>query len=78
VAIIANLTPLERSDYVVPLPRAGRWIEILNTDAARYSGGNRGNLGVVTAYDIPKGGKSAHARLLLPPLSTLYLEWLGE
>jgi 1,4-alpha-glucan branching enzyme len=77
VAIIANLTPLQRSDYVVPLPRAGRWIEILNTDAARYSGGNRGNLGVVTAYDIPRGGKPAHARLVLPPLSTLYLEWLG-
>jgi 1,4-alpha-glucan branching enzyme len=77
VAIIANLTPLQRSDYVVPLPRAGRWIEILNTDAARYSGGNRGNLGVVTAYDIPRGGKPAHARLVLPPLSTLYLERLG-
>ena len=75
VVVIANMTPVQRDDYVLPLPRAGRWNEILNTDAERYFGGNRGNLGGLTALDAGWSGKPAHERLVLPPLTTLVLEW---
>jgi 1,4-alpha-glucan branching enzyme len=75
VAIILNMTPVEREGYVLPLPRPGQWSEILNTDAERYAGGNRGNLGGVRAEAGEWSGKPAHARLTLPPLSALYLEW---
>jgi len=77
VVVVLNLTAVRREGYALALPRSGRWIECLNTDAERYGGGNRGNLGGVTADDAPWGGKPAHARVLLPPLSALYLEWVG-
>ena len=33
VLVVCNFTPVVRSDYRVGVPRAGRWIERLNTDA---------------------------------------------
>ena len=73
VAVICNFTPVERSDYLCGLPRPGRWREILNTDAATYGGGDRGNLGGVTAEPTPHHGQPASARVVLPPLSAVFL-----
>ena len=77
VVMIANMTPLARDDYVLPLPRPGHWAEILNTDAERYFGANRGNFGGLTAFDAGWSGKPAHARLTLPPLTAMFFEWTG-
>ena len=48
VVVVANFTPVPRDDYRLPLPKAGRWRERLNTDAddlwrqrARQSGRDR-------------------------------------
>ena len=49
VAVISNFTPVPRDGYRVPLPPAGRWREILNTDAAAYGGSGKGNGGWVEA-----------------------------
>ncbi|TCM87619.1 1,4-alpha-glucan branching protein GlgB [Rhodovulum steppense] len=73
VAVICNLTPVERTGVRLGLPQAGRWREVLNTDASAYGGGNRGNLGGVLALDRPHHGLPASAELTLPPLSVLYL-----
>ncbi|ARE38534.1 1,4-alpha-glucan (glycogen) branching enzyme, GH-13-type [Rhodovulum sp. P5] len=73
VVVIANLTPVERPGYRLGLPRAGRWRETLNTDAAIYGGGNRGNMGGITATDTPHQAMPASAEVTLPPLSVLYL-----
>ncbi|CAG0989464.1 MAG: 1,4-alpha-glucan branching protein GlgB [Rhizobiaceae bacterium] len=75
VAIVSNLTPVPREDYRVPLPHAGRWREIVNTDAADYGGSGKGNGGVVEAR---QEGEAAVATLLLPPLATLLLEFVPE
>ena len=53
VAIVSNFTPVPRDGYVLPLPRAGRWREVINTDAADYGGSGRGNMGGVTATATP-------------------------
>ena len=37
------------SDYRLGLPSAGKWDEVVNTDAATYTGSGVGNLGSVTA-----------------------------
>ncbi|MCP5411983.1 MAG: 1,4-alpha-glucan branching protein GlgB [Alphaproteobacteria bacterium] len=70
VAVIANMTPVMRENYRVPLPEGGRWREIINSDAAVYGGSGKGNLGSVQARD---GAVS----LTLPPLATLMLEHEG-
>jgi 1,4-alpha-glucan branching enzyme len=72
VAIVSNFTPVPRHDYVLPLPAPGNWREILNTDAGAYGGSGMGNMGAVAAHAAPSHGKPAHAKVTLPPLSTLY------
>ena len=72
VVVVTNFTPVPREDYVLPLPRAGRWREILNSDAAAYGGSGLGNMGGVPAEAVPSHGKPAHAKVTLPPLATLY------
>ena len=72
VVVISNFTPVPRTGYAVPFPVAGRWREIVNTDAHVYGGSDMGNLGAVTAEPSPLNGKPAQAMVTLPPLSTLY------
>jgi 1,4-alpha-glucan branching enzyme len=75
IVVICNFTPAQRDFYEVPMPRAGRWREIMNTDAADYGGSGKGNGGAVEAR-ADKGG--VKATMLLPPLSTIMLEFAGE
>ncbi|RWI29899.1 MAG: 1,4-alpha-glucan branching protein GlgB [Mesorhizobium sp.] len=75
VAVIANFTPVPRDDYRVPLPTAGRWREIINTDATEYGGSGKGNGGTVEAR-AEAGGISA--TMVLPPLSTIMLEFVPD
>ncbi|GGB24642.1 1,4-alpha-glucan branching enzyme GlgB [Sphingomonas metalli] len=70
VAVIVNMTPVARAPYRVPLPHAGRWREIMNSDAAAYWGSDLGNLGGVEAKD-------GAAWVTLPPLATIMLEFEG-
>lgn len=49
VLVVANMTPVPRSSYRVGVPRAGRWREALNSDAAVYGGSGMGNFGVSAA-----------------------------
>jgi len=72
VAVISNFTPVPRYDYHIPLPTAGRWREIVNTDAQDYGGSGMGNAGAVTAVQDRKG---IGAKVLLPPLATIFLQY---
>lgn len=71
VVVVCNFTPVERADYHLALPVAGKWREALNTDAEIYGGQGRGNLGEVAAEDAPHRDQAASAKVYLPPLSTL-------
>jgi 1,4-alpha-glucan branching enzyme len=75
VAIICNFTPVPRSGYRVPLPHAGRWREVLNTDAHDYGGSGMGNNGMISAT---AEGKGTSALVTLPPLSTIMMEYDPE
>ena len=72
VVALVNMTPVERR-MRVGLPAAGHWDEILNSDAALYGGGNRGNLGGVKTEKTPWHGQAQSALVTLPPLSAIYL-----
>jgi 1,4-alpha-glucan branching enzyme len=73
VAVACNLTPLPRENYVMGVPRAGQWRELLNSDAKAYGGAGWGNLGVVEAAPLAAHGRPHSLTLTLPPLSTLFL-----
>ncbi len=71
VVVIANLTPVPRPRYRIGLPRAGKWLEVLNSDAAVYGGSNMGNLGSVTADERRLHNQPASAEFTLPPMSIM-------
>jgi 1,4-alpha-glucan branching enzyme len=70
-AVLLNLTPVPRYRYRVGLPRAGKWCEVLNSDAAIYGGGNAGNLGGVLALEHKWHQQPYSAEVTLPPLSII-------
>ncbi len=76
VVCVVNMTPVERS-YRLGLPAGGHWDEILNTDSAVYCGGNRGNLGGVTAEAVAWHGQAQSALVTLPPLSAVWFRQAG-
>jgi 1,4-alpha-glucan branching enzyme len=73
LACVVNFSALPRLAYRVGLPVAGRWREVLNTDAAGYGGSGVGNLGSVTAEDTPWHNQPASASLTVPPLGAIWL-----
>ncbi len=73
MACIFNFSGAEHSSYQVGLPHAGRWREVLNTDATVYNGAGAGNMGGVDATENPWHGRPASAVLVLPPSSALWL-----
>ncbi|MFD7459876.1 MULTISPECIES: 1,4-alpha-glucan branching enzyme [unclassified Streptomyces] len=64
---VSNFSPVVRHDYRLWVPEgAVAWEEVLNTDAARYGGGDVTNPGPVKPED-------GHLPLTLPPLATVWL-----
>ncbi|WP_443041432.1 1,4-alpha-glucan branching enzyme [Streptomyces sp. B21-083] len=64
---VSNFSPVVRHDYRLDVPGSvTAWQEVLNTDAARYGGGDILNPGAVTP-------RSSGIRLTLPPLATVWL-----
>ncbi|MEM9317925.1 MAG: 1,4-alpha-glucan branching protein GlgB [Pseudomonadota bacterium] len=72
VVVVSNFTPVPREGYRLGVPHAGRWHEILNTDAAGYGGSNLGNGGSVVADEIAHQGQRASVEITIPPLATLF------
>ncbi|MGW4222078.1 1,4-alpha-glucan branching enzyme [Streptomyces bauhiniae] len=71
---VANLSPLARHDYRLGVPDdVPAWHETLNTDLARYGGGDIAGQGTVKPEPQPWHGRPASIRLTLPPLATVWL-----
>jgi len=75
IVVVMNATPVVREGYIVGVPRAGFYKEILNTDAAHYGGSNVGNIGGQAAAAEPRQGRPFSLCLTLPPLAAIYLKW---
>jgi 1,4-alpha-glucan branching enzyme len=74
IALVAcNFTQVPRDNYQIGVPRGGRWIERLNSDAAYYGGSDIGNFGGIEAAPLPSHGHLHSLSLRLPPLSMLIL-----
>jgi 1,4-alpha-glucan branching enzyme len=73
VVCVSNFSAVPHADFRLGLPVAGEWHEVLNTDAAVYTGSGVGNLGSVTAHEGHHDGQPAHATIVVPPLATIWL-----
>ena len=76
LACVANFSAIPHEGYRIGLPHAGRWDEVLNTDAEAYVGSGVGNLGGVEAHRRWHG-QPASATLRVPPLATVWLHHAG-
>jgi 1,4-alpha-glucan branching enzyme len=74
IMVVCNFTPVPRTDYVIGAPRAGDWIEVLNSDAEAYGGSGMGNPGSLASRDEDMHGLAHSLKLTLPPLSTLFIK----
>ena len=72
VLCVFNFTPIERTDRRIGVPKAGKWREILNSDADIYAGGGRGNMGGKKSEPVPAHGRDHSIEITIPPLSGLY------
>ena len=70
---VANFAGTAKRDYRLGLPRAGRWAEVINTDAGCYGGTGDGNCGTVVADGPPADGQPASATITVGPYATLWL-----
>jgi len=71
MVILCNFPPVMRDYWRVGLPFAGKWTEVMNTDAQAYGGEGRGQNGTITAEDMPWHGRPYSAPVHIPPLSTV-------
>jgi len=74
VVCLFNFTPTPRVAYRLGVPCAGRYKEVLNSDAGLFGGSNVGNAGVVVSEPIPWQGKAHSLLITVPPLGALYLQ----
>lgn len=70
---VCNFTPVPRDNYRIGVPKAGFYMELLNTDSTIYGGSNIGNAGGVYTEPISSHGHSQSVSLRLPPLGMLIL-----
>ncbi|MBI3849106.1 MAG: 1,4-alpha-glucan branching protein GlgB [Verrucomicrobia bacterium] len=73
VLVVLNFTPVVIKNYRVGVPRGGFWKELLNSDSQFYGGGAHGNAGGVQTEPVKQHRQACSVRLILPPLSALFL-----
>ncbi|ALM86762.1 glycogen branching protein [Bordetella sp. N] len=77
VLAISNFTPVPREDYRIGVPRAGRWLERINTDAGDYGGSGMGNGGARHTDPVAAHGREQSLSVTLPPLATVIFQLEG-
>jgi 1,4-alpha-glucan branching enzyme len=70
VVVVASLNDNIFSSYELPWPIAGDWHETFNSDSYDDYSAN-GNGGGISAYEAPRDGQPATARILIPSNSVL-------
>lgn len=76
--IVCNMTPQVHHNYMLGIPYAGEWEEVLNTDDKQYNGSGILNSGVLTTADGLYHGREQSLALTLPPLATVILKLTKE
>jgi len=76
--VVSNFTPTVHRGFRLGVPREGEWRERLNTDSAHYGGSDVGTpLAVARTEAVPSHGQAQSVLIDLPPLATVFFEWVG-
>lgn len=78
LVVAVNMTPVPHHGFRLGAPAAGRWREVLNSDADRYGGGNIGNGGDVWTGPAGLHGFEDSLSLTIPPLGAIILRHEGN
>ena len=73
VVVVLNFSAQPWTEYRVPMPEGGTWLEVLNTDSPVYGGSGVGNLGMVHVEPVPMHGRDHSVRVAVPPLGGVIL-----
>ena len=76
--VICNMTPQAHYDYLLGLPYAGEWQEILNTDDKKYGGSGVNNPWALKTIDGDYHGREQSICVTLAPLATIVLKLTKE
>lgn len=73
--VFLNFLPVKRENFVAALPKAGKYEEVFNSDAAEFGGAGNINAGVLASKpcDLPRGYKHA-VTITLPPMGAVVLK----
>ena len=75
--MVSNFTPGVHRGVRLGVPRAGTWRERLNTDSAHYGGSDVGTpLATARSETVPSHGHPQSVLVNLPPLATVFFEWV--
>jgi 1,4-alpha-glucan branching enzyme len=74
ILVVCNWTPVVREGYRLGVPEPGSYVELLNSDQARYGGSGIVNPGEVNSVDFSWHGQPNSIQLTLPPLGVVYLK----
>ena len=72
VLVVCNFAKVPWEGYLLGVPCAGYWQELLNSDASVYGGSGGGNLGGCQSESVPAQGQPHAIRAFVPPLAVLY------
>ncbi|GAB4060298.1 1,4-alpha-glucan branching protein GlgB [Uliginosibacterium sediminicola] len=76
VVVISNFTPSTHRAFRLGVPRAGSYVERINTDSEYYGGSNVGTaFGVARSENTGCSGQPFSILIDLPPLATVMFEW---
>ncbi|MFI6057236.1 1,4-alpha-glucan branching enzyme [Streptomyces sp. NPDC051286] len=72
---VSNFSPVVRHEYRLGVPPSvSAWAEMLNTDEARYGGGDVLNSDPLKPESVAAHGHRTSVQLTLPPLATVWLK----
>ena len=73
--VFLNFLPVKRENFVAALPKAGKYEEVFNSDAAEFGGAGNINAGVLASKpcDLPRGYQHA-VTITLPPMGAVVLK----
>ena len=78
VVVIMSFSPLPHEEYRIGVPLACDYVELMNSDAEIYGGGNVGNLGRVESDSVTMHGHDQSLSLSLPPLGIMVLKPVAD